>query len=593
MYFEWKGVSSLVYTLLKSLRQYKKVSVFTIILSVLEVIFEIIIPLTMANLIDYGIESGSIGMVWKFGVWLLILAILQLLTGFFAAWFGAKASVGFAQNLREDMYDNVQTFAFSNIDKFSTASIVTRLTTDVTNLQNSYQILLRMAVRGPAMMLFSMVVSFQINKEISLVFLVMIPILMGFMILIIRKVHPIFTKVFRTYDELNNVVQENVRGIRNVKSFNQEEYETEKFKGISKRIYEDFAKGERWIAFGSPLMEASTYTCMIFISWFGAKAIVASGNNAAIGLTTGNLTALITYAMQIMVSLMMLSMVFAIITISSSSAQRIAEILQEQTDIQNPSYAITEVKNGDIVYENVDFSYASKTDKKVLNHINLSIRSGETVGIIGGTGSSKTSLVQLIPRLYDVTGGSVSIGGIDVRNYDLNTLHHAVAMVLQKNELFSGTIKENLRWGKENATDEELKEACVLACADGFISAMPDGYDTYIEQGGVNVSGGQKQRLCIARALLKKPKVLILDDSTSAVDTKTDAQIQRAFTSYIPETTKIIIAQRISSIQHADKIVVMDDGKVSAIGTHDELLKTSSIYKEVFDSQQKGGNDND
>lgn len=593
MYFEWKGVSSLVYILLKSLREQKKVSLFTILLSVLEVIFEIIIPLTMANLIDYGIESGSIGMVWKFGAWLLILAILQLLTGFFAAWFGAKASVGFAENLREDMYDNVQTFAFSNIDKFSTASIVTRLTTDVTNLQNSYQILLRMAVRGPAMMLFSMVVSFQINKEISLVFLVMIPILMGFMILIIQKVHPIFTKVFRTYDELNNVVQENVRGIRNVKSFNQEEYETEKFKGISKRIYEDFAKGERWIAFGSPLMEASTYTCMIFISWFGAKAIVASGNNAAIGLTTGNLTALITYAMQIMVSLMMLSMVFAIITISSSSAQRIAEILQEQTDIQNPSYAITEVKNGDIVYENVDFSYASKTDKKVLNHINLSIRSGETVGIIGGTGSSKTSLVQLIPRLYDVTEGSVSIGGIDVRNYDLNTLHHAVAMVLQKNELFSGTIKENLRWGKENATDEELKEACVLACADGFISAMPDGYDTYIEQGGVNVSGGQKQRLCIARALLKKPKVLILDDSTSAVDTKTDAQIQRAFTSYIPETTKIIIAQRISSIQHADKIIVMDDGKVFAIGTHDELMKTSSIYKEVFDSQQKGGNDND
>lgn len=593
MYFEWKGVSSLVYTLLKSLRQYKKVSVFTIILSVLEVIFEIIIPLTMANLIDYGIESGSIGMVWKFGVWLLILAILQLLTGFFAAWFGAKASVGFAQNLREDMYDNVQTFAFSNIDKFSTASIVTRLTTDVTNLQNSYQMLLRMAVRGPAMMLFSMVVSFQINKEISLVFLVMIPILMGFMILIIRKVHPIFTKVFRTYDELNNVVQENVRGIRNVKSFNREEYETEKFKGISKRIYEDFAKGERWIAFSSPLMQACTYTCMIFISWFGAKAIVASGNNAAIGLTTGNLTALITYAMQIMVSLMMLSLVFAIITISSSSAQRIAEVLQEHTDIQNPSYAVTEVKNGDIVYENVDFSYASKTDKKVLNHINLSIRSGETIGIIGGTGSSKTSLVQLIPRLYDVSGGSVSIGGVDVRSYDLNTLHQAVAMVLQKNELFSGTIKENLRWGKENATDEELKEACVLACADGFISAMPDGYDTYIEQGGVNVSGGQKQRLCIARALLKKPKVLILDDSTSAVDTKTDAQIQRAFTSYIPETTKIIIAQRISSIQHADKIVVMDDGKVSAIGTHDELLKTSSIYKEVFDSQQKGGNDND
>lgn len=547
----------------------------------------------MANLIDYGIEEGSIGMVWKFGAWLLILAILQLLTGFFAAWFGAKASVGFAENLREDMYDNVQTFAFSNIDKFSTSSIVTRLTTDVTNIQNSYQMLLRMAVRGPAMMLFSMVVSFQINKEISLVFLVMIPILMGFMILIIRKVHPIFTKVFRTYDELNNVVQENVRGIRNVKSFNREEYEMEKFKGISKRIYEDFAKGERWIAFSSPLMQACTYTCMIFISWFGAKSIVASGNNAAIGLTTGNLTALITYAMQIMMSLMMLSMVFAIITISSSSAQRIAEVLQEQTDIRNPEHAATEVKNGEIVYEHVDFSYASKTDKKVLDDINLNIRSGETVGIIGGTGSSKTSLVQLIPRLYDVSGGSVSLGGVDVRKYDLNTLHQAVAMVLQKNELFSGTIKENLRWGNENATDEELKEACILACADEFVSAMPEGYDTYIEQGGVNVSGGQKQRLCIARALLKKPKVLILDDSTSAVDTKTDAQIQQAFTSYIPDTTKIIIAQRISSVQHADKIVVMDDGKVSAIGKHDELLKTSSIYKEVFESQQKGGNDHD
>ncbi len=583
----------MVYILLKSLREQKKVSLFTILLSVLEVIFEIIIPLSMANLIDYGIEEGSIGMVWKFGAWLLILAILQLLTGFFAAWFGAKASVGFAENLREDMYDNVQTFAFSNIDKFSTSSIVTRLTTDVTNIQNSYQMLLRMAVRGPAMMLFSMVVSFQINKEISLVFLVMIPILMGFMILIIRKVHPIFTKVFRTYDELNNVVQENVRGIRNVKSFNREEYEMEKFKGISKRIYEDFAKGERWIAFSSPLMQACTYTCMIFISWFGAKAIVASGNNAAIGLTTGNLTALITYAMQIMVSLMMLSMVFAILTISSSSAQRIAEILREQTDIRNPEHAINEVKNGDIVYEHVDFSYASKTDKKVLNDINLSIRSGETVGIIGGTGSSKTSLVQLIPRLYDVSGGSVSLGSVDVRKYDLNTLHQAVAMVLQKNELFSGTIKENLRWGNENATDEELKEACILACADEFVSAMPDGYDTYIEQGGVNVSGGQKQRLCIARALLKKPKVLILDDSTSAVDTKTDAQIQQAFTSYIPDTIKIIIAQRISSVQHADKIVVMDDGKVSAIGKHDELLKTSSIYKEVFESQQKGGNDHD
>lgn len=592
-YLKWKGAINLLRTLIKSLRQEKKASLFTVLLSILEVVFEIIIPLCMSGLMDYGIEEGSMGTVWKFGAWLMLLTVLQLLTGFFSAWFGAKASVGFAENLREDMYDNVQTFAFSNIDKFSTASIVTRLTTDVTNLQNAYQMLLRLAIRGPVMMLFSMIVSFQINREISLVFLAVIPLLAVPLVLIIRKVHPIFTKVFHTYDELNNVVQEDVRGIRLVKSFNREEYETGKFKTISQRIYEDFAKAERLIALNSPLMQTCVYACMIFISWIGAKAIIASGNNVALGLTTGNLTALITYAMKILTSLMMLSMVFAILTIASSSAQRIAEVLEEETDVRNSDDPVKEVKNGEIVYEHVDFSYASKSDKKVLNDINLSIRSGETVGIIGGTGSSKTSLAQLIPRLYDVSGGSVRLGGVDVRQYDIDTLHNSVAMVLQKNELFSGTIKENLRWGNENATDEELKEACVLACADGFVSAMPDGYDTYIEQGGVNVSGGQKQRLCIARALLKKPKVLILDDSTSAVDTKTDAQIQRAFVTYIPETTKIIIAQRISSVQHADKIIVMDDGKISAIGKHEELLKTSPIYKEVFDSQQKGENDND
>lgn len=587
-----RGVVNLIRTLLKSLRRYRKASVTTIFLSVLEVIFEIVIPLCMSDLIDYGIESGNMGQVWKFGLWLLLFAVMELVTGFFSAWIGSKASVGFAENLREDMYDNVQTFAFSNIDKFSTASIVTRLTTDVTNIQNAYQMLIRMAIRGPVMLFFSMIVSFNINKEISLIFLAIIPILAVLLVLIIRKVVPIFTKVFHTYDELNNVVQENVRGIRVVKSFNREDYETKKFKKISQCIYEEFAKGERLIALNSPLMQACIYACMVLISWLGAKAIVASGNNAAFGLTTGNLTALITYSMQILTSLMILSMVFAMITIASSSAQRIAEVLKEKSDIQNPVNAITEVKNGEIVFEHVDFAYASKADKKVLNDVNLKIYSGETVGIIGGTGSSKSSLVQLIPRLYDVSGGKVSLGGVDVRRYDLETLRDAVAMVLQKNELFSGTIKENLRWGNENATDEELKEACVLACADEFVSTMSDGYDTYIEQGGTNVSGGQKQRLCIARALLKRPKILILDDSTSAVDTRTDAKIQQALVTYIPKTTKIIIAQRISSVQHADKIIVLDDGKIEAIGKHDELLKTSPIYRGVFNSQQRGENDN-
>lgn len=579
-------------TLAGSLREYKKSSFAAIFFSGIEVIFEIVIPLCMSNLIDSGIEKSNMSMVWKFGILLLIFALLQLATGMLAAYTAAKASTGFSANLRQDMYDNMQTFAFSNIDRFSTASIVTRLTTDVTNVQNAYQMIIKLAVRGPVMLIVSMIVSFRINRQISLIFLAIVPVLGVLLALIVRKVHPVFEKVFHTYDDLNNVVQEDLRGIRVVKSCNREDLEISKFKKISQDIYKGFAKAEQILALNSPLMQICMYTCMILTSWIGAKAIVASGNNTALGLTTGDLTALITYSIQILSSLMMLSMVFAMITIASSSAGRIAEILQEKTDIANPENPVMHVADGEINYNNVEFVYASKADKKVLSNINLHIASGETLGIIGGTGSSKSSLVQLIPRLYDVTSGSLTLGGVDVRKYDLDTLRNAVAMVLQKNELFSGTIAENLRWGDEKATDEEIKEACRLACADEFINAMPKGYETYIEQGGTNVSGGQKQRLCIARALLKKPRVLILDDSTSAVDTRTDALIQKALKEYLPETTKIIIAQRISSVQNADKIIVLDDGKVGAVGTHDELLKTCGIYREVFASQQKGESEN-
>lgn len=583
----------MIKTLLGSLREYKRGSILTILLSILEAALEILIPLRMADLIDQGIDLGNMAAVWKFGIAILIFAALQLLTGVLSAHIAAKTSVGFSANLRQDMYDNVQTFAFSNIDKFSTASIVTRLTTDVTNIQNAYQMLIRMAVRGPVMLVFSMIVSFRINTTIALIFLAVIPIMALLLLLIIRKVGPLFGRVFRTYDTLNNVVQENVRGIRVVKSFDQEDHEIKKFKGISQSIYEDFAAGERLLAFNSPIMQFFMYACMILISWIGAKAIVASGNSAALGMTTGDLTALFSYATQILMALMMLSMVFTMITISLASAHRIAEVLEEKTDIDNPTGAEMTVRDGSIRFEQVSFAYAAKADKKVLRNIDLSIASGQTVGIIGGTGSSKSSLVQLIPRLYDVSSGQLLLGGVDVRKYDLDVLRNAVAMVLQKNELFSGTIKENLRWGNENATDEEIEEACRLACADEFIQSFPDKYDTYIEQGGTNVSGGQKQRLCIARALLKKPKVLILDDSTSAVDTKTDASIQKSFAEFIPDTTKIIIAQRVSSVQHADLIVVMDDGKIAACGTHDELLKTCDIYREVYESQQEGDSEHE
>ena len=583
----------MIKTLSRSLREYKRGSILTILLSILEAAFEILIPLLMADLIDQGIDLGDMAAVWKFGIAILIFAALQLLTGVLSAHIAAKTSVGFSANLRQDMYDNVQTFAFSNIDKFSTASIVTRLTTDVTNIQNAYQMMLRMAVRGPVMLVFAMIVSFRINTTVALIFLAVIPIMAVLLLLIICKVGPIFIRVFHTYDELNNVVQENVRGIRVVKSFNQEEHEIKKFKGISQSIYEGYAAGERLLAFNSPIMQFFMYACMILISWIGAKAIVASGNNAALGMTTGDLTALFSYATQILMALMMLSMVFAMIIISIASARRIAEVLEEKTDIEDPADPVMAVKDGSICFEQVRFAYSTKTDKKVLDDINLSIESGQTVGIIGSTGSSKSSLVQLIPRLYDVSSGQLLLGGVDVRKYDLNVLRNAVAMVLQKNELFSGTIKENLRWGNESATDEEIEEACRLACADEFIQSFPDKYDTYIEQGGTNVSGGQKQRLCIARALLKKPKVLILDDSTSAVDTKTDASIQKSFAEFIPDTTKIIIAQRVSSVQHADLIVVMDEGKIVATGRHEELLKTCDIYREVYESQKKGDSDHE
>lgn len=579
--------------LYKSLRDYKKGSIITILLSILEAAFEILIPLCMAKVIDDGIDMGNMDIVWKYGIYLLIFAFIQLVAGVLSAHVAAHTSAGFSANLRQDMYDNVQTFAFSNIDKFSTASITTRLTTDVTNIQNAYQMLIRMAIRGPITLVFSMLVSFRINSTVAWIFLAVIPVMAFLLFLIIKKVNPIMNRVFRTYDELNNVVQENVRGIRVVKSFHREDYEIGKFKDISEIIYHTFAKGERLIAWNSPIMQFFMYACMILISWIGAKAIISSGNHAALGMTTGDLTALFSYTTQILISLMMLSMVFVMITISLASARRIAEILSEKTDISNPEHPVMMVKDSSIRFEHVDFVYASKADKKVLDDINLSIAAGETIGIIGGTGSSKSSLVQLIPRLYDVAGGRVTLGGIDVRSYDIDTLRNAVAMVLQKNELFSGTIKENLRWGNEHATDEEIEQACKLACADEFIQTFPKRYDTYIEQGGSNVSGGQKQRLCIARALLKKPKVLILDDSTSAVDTKTDAYIQKSFAKFIPDTTKIIIAQRVNSIQHADKIVVLDDGKIIDVGKHDMLLETCDIYREVYESQKKGESEND
>ncbi|HHY91543.1 MAG TPA: ABC transporter ATP-binding protein [Clostridiales bacterium] len=579
----------MVKKLLSCLREYKKESVLTPMYVVIEVLIEIIIPILMAYLIDYGIHDENLSSVLIIGFALLVSAALQLVFGVLAGKSAAIASAGFARNLRRDMYYRVQTFSFSNIDKFSTASIITRLTTDVTNLQHAFQMIIRMAVRSPVMMIFCLIASFRIDVQLSLVFLACIPVLGFGLWLIISHVHPVLQRVFRTYDRLNNIVQENFRGIRVVKSFTRERYEEKKFGEISEAIYEDFSKAEKRIAFNMPLMQFCMYACILLVSWLGAKQIVASGNNPAVGLSTGEMMSLLTYATQILMSLMMLSMVFVMIMIARPSAERIVEILDEESDLKNPANPVFTVKDGSITFENVRFFYSRKAEKPVLDQINLSIASGETVGIIGGTGSSKSSLVQLIPRLYDVESGRVTVGGIDVRKYDIESLRDQVAMVLQNNVLFSGTIKENLRWGNENAGEEEMVRVCRLAQADEFIQQFPDKYDTYIERGGANLSGGQKQRLCIARALLKKPKILILDDSTSAVDTKTEALIRKALREELPDTTKIIIAQRITSVMDADKIIVLDNGMIHAVGTHEELLKTSAIYREAYASQNKGG----
>ncbi len=581
------GECLMLKTLAANIKEFKKDSIITPVFMILEVILETIIPLMMASIIDDGVEAGNMEHIYIMGSLMVVTAFVSLWAGVMGGKYGSRASTGFARNLRKAMYENIQTFSFSNIDKFSTSGLVTRLTTDVTNIQNAYQMILRMCMRAPASLICAMAMSFYVNAKVALVYLAAVFILGIILFILIKFTMKYFQQVFKKYDALNESVQENVSAIRVVKAYSREEFEKSKFMTASGNIYSMFVKAEKMIALNSPVMQLAVYSCILLISWLGAKMIVGGS------MTTGELSQLLTYCMNILMSLMMLSMIFVMITMSMASAERIAEVLEEKADITNPSEPVMNVPDGSIRFEHVSFSYKSDAETPVLKDINLDIKQGEMIGIIGGTGSAKSSLVNLVSRLYDVSEGSVCVGGINVKDYDIETLRNEVSVVLQKNVLFSGTILENLRWGDANATDEECRHACQLACADEFIEKMPDGYNTYIEQGGTNVSGGQKQRLCIARALIKKPKVLILDDSTSAVDTATDSKIRRAFAEEIPDTTKIIIAQRISSIKDCDRIIVMEDGAVDGFGTHDELLASNEIYQDVYESQMSGSGDFD
>lgn len=582
-----KGEDSMIKTILKEVKEYKNASIVTPVFMILEVAMEMMIPLLMASIIDKGVEVGDMNHVYKVGAIMIVVAIAGLLAGLAGGRFAAKASTGFARNLREAMFNHIQTFSFANIDKFSTAGLVTRMTTDITNIQNSYQMMLRMFVRSPISLICAMAMSFYISPRLAMVYLVAVIFLGIILIFIMKGATKYFSQAFPKYDEMNAAVQENISAIRVVKAYVREEEETKKFKRTSENIYKIFSKAEAIIVYNSPVMQLTVYGCVLLISWLGAKMIVGST------LSTGNLMSLLAYCMNILMNLMMLSMFFVMITMSMAAVKRVSEVLKEESDITNPENPICEVPDGSIEFKNMNFSYKKESDEFVLKNINLKIEAGETIGIMGGTGSAKTSLVNLISRLYDATEGEVLVGGIDVKKYDLETLRNEVSVVLQKNVLFSGTILDNLRWGNKEATYEECVRACQLACADEFIQRFPDKYETHIEQGGTNVSGGQKQRLCIARALLKNPKILILDDSTSAVDTATDARIRKAFAEEIPNTTKLIIAQRVSSVQHADRIIVMENGQINGFGTHKELLETNSIYREVYESQTQGGGDFD
>lgn len=580
----------MIKVLAKSIREYKKLSIITPVLISLEVVIECIIPFITANMVNEIKGGCELSTILRYAAILVVMAALSLTFGAIAGTTSATASCGFGKNLRKDIFYSIQDFSFENIDRFQTSSLITRMTTDVTNVQNAFMMLIRVAVRAPLMLIFAFVMAFVMGGRMALIFLVVVPILGIGLMFVIMKAFPLFRKVFKKYDALNRSIQENIKGIRVVKSFVREEYEQSKFEAAARDVCADFTKAERILAFNGPLMQFCMYVVMVFVLSFGSYAIISS---RGLAFDIGQFSAILTYNFMILSSLMMVSMVFVMITISGESAKRIVEVIREKSTLINPENPIHTVKDGSITFDNVSFKYSEKAERMVLANINLEIRSGETIGIIGGTGASKSSLIQLIPRLYDATEGVVRVGGVDVRSYDLEALRNQVAVVLQKNVLFSGTIKENLRWGNKDATDEELIEACKLACADEFINQFPNGYDTYIEQGGTNVSGGQKQRLCIARALLKKPKILILDDSTSAVDTRTDAKIRKAMKEYIPETTKIIIAQRTASVEDADRIIVMDGGTINGIGSHKQLLAENEIYREIYISQNKAGDQNE